>query len=95
MNTFVDQRLLQRLRAEYLEMPGMTLRFEQVQRLCGIQAPMCKALLDALVNVQFLQLNSDGTYVLFTGGADSRPRPRPAKAPRHSITTATTTRRAS
>jgi hypothetical protein len=36
MNTFVDQRVLERLRAEYLEMPGLKLRIEQVQRLCGI-----------------------------------------------------------
>jgi DNA-binding NarL/FixJ family response regulator len=33
MNTFLDQRVLERLRAEYLEMPGLKLRIEQVQRL--------------------------------------------------------------
>jgi hypothetical protein len=30
------QRILQRVRAEYLEMPGMKLRIEQLQRLCGM-----------------------------------------------------------
>jgi len=30
MTTFLDQRELERIRAEYLEMPGMKLRIEQV-----------------------------------------------------------------
>jgi hypothetical protein len=78
MNTFVDQRVLERLRAEYLEMPGLKLRIEQVQRLCGIEQTMCKLILDALVKTSFLCLKSDGTYVRLTEG--SSPRPRPVKA---------------
>jgi hypothetical protein len=42
MNTFIDQRVSERLRAEYLEMPGLKLRIEQVQRLCGIEL-VCRA----------------------------------------------------
>ena len=53
MNTFLDQRVLERLRAEYLEMPGMKLRIEQVQRLCGIEPTMCTLVLDALVKAGF------------------------------------------
>jgi hypothetical protein len=49
VNTFPDQRVLERLRAEYLEMPGLKLRIEQVQRLCGIEQTRCKLILDALV----------------------------------------------
>ena len=30
MTTLLDQRVLERIRAEYLEMPGMKLRIEQV-----------------------------------------------------------------
>jgi hypothetical protein len=78
MNTFLDQRVLERLRAEYLEMPGLKLRIEQVQRLCGIEQTMCKLVLDALVKTSFLCLKSDGTYVRLTEG--SSPRPRPVKA---------------
>ena len=37
MNRSLDQRVLERLRGEYLEMPGMKLTIEQVQRLCGIE----------------------------------------------------------
>jgi len=78
VNTFLDQRVLERLRAEYLEMPGLKLRMEQVQRLCGIEQTMCTFVLDALVKTNFLCLKSDGTYVRLTDG--SSPRPRPAKA---------------
>ena len=62
MNTFFDRRVLDRVRAEYLEMPGMKLRIEQVQRLCGIDETTCKLVLDALVKASILCLKSDGTY---------------------------------
>lgn len=75
VNTFLDQRVLERLRAEYLEMPGMKLTIEQIQRLCGIEPAMCKPLLDALVKVGFLRLNADGTYVRLTEGSASLPPP--------------------
>jgi hypothetical protein len=91
VNTFLDHRVLERLRAEFLEMPGMKLRIEQVQRLCGIEPTMCRLALDALVKASFLCLKSDGTYVRLTEG--SAPRPRPAKAT--STPFLTTTRRAS
>jgi hypothetical protein len=73
VNTFLDQ-LLERLRAEYVEMPGMKLRIEQVQRLCGIEPTMCKLVLDALVKAGFLCLKSDGTYARLTEGGASLPR---------------------
>ena len=75
MNTFLDQRVLERVRAEYLEMPGMKLRIEQVQRLCGIEQTMCKLVLAALVKANFLSLKSDGTYVRLTEGRSPRSRP--------------------
>ena len=73
VNTFLDQRVLERLRAEYLEMPGMKLTIDQVQRLCGIEQTMCKLVLDALVKTRFLCLKSDGTYVRLTEGSWPRP----------------------
>lgn len=56
-------QVLQRVRAEYLEMPGMRLRIDQVQRLCGVDASVCKLVLDSLVAMKFLSVNADGTYV--------------------------------
>jgi hypothetical protein len=88
---FVDRRVLERLRAEYLEMPGMKLRIEQVQRLCGIEPPMCRLVLDALVKERFLCLKPDGTYVRATEGRSSQ---RPAKAALRSTPSATVARRA-
>lgn len=93
VNTFLDQRVLERLRAEYLEMPGLKLTIEQVQRLCGIDPRMCQPLLDALVKARFLRLNSDGTYVRLTEGSASLPPP--AKAALKSRPFVTTSRRAS
>lgn len=37
--------LLERIRAEYLEMPGMSLRLEQVARLCDIEPPSASSFL--------------------------------------------------
>jgi len=59
------EQTLERLRAEYREMPGMRLKLEQVQRLCGIEQPLCIRVLAALVEAKFLQRGSDGTYALF------------------------------
>lgn len=70
------QDVIERVRAEYLEMPGLRLRAEQVQRLCGIERSMCQTALDALVNAKFLAVNPDGHYARSTAGYH----PLPAKA---------------
>jgi hypothetical protein len=59
----MHEEIMRRIRAEYREMPDMRLRLEQVQRLCGIEGPTCKEVLDALVDAQFLRVRSDGSYV--------------------------------
>lgn len=69
------QRMLERLRAEYLEMPGLRLKLDQVQRLCGVERTLCKTVLDALVEARFLCVKSDGAYTRLTDGEVSRPRP--------------------
>lgn len=62
MNRPADQQVLERIRAEYLEMPGLNLKADQVQRLCGVERELCKNVLDALVNANFLRRKSDGAY---------------------------------
>jgi hypothetical protein len=62
------EQVLERIRAEYLEMPGMRLRLEQVQRLCGIERSMCKVALDSLVDAKFLCVKSDGCYARLAEG---------------------------
>jgi len=71
--------LLNRIRAEYLEMPGLCLKLEQAQRLCGVERALCQRVLDTLVDTKFLCVKADGAYARLTDGADV-PRPQPAKA---------------
>ena len=59
------EQIMDRLRAEFREMPDMRLTREQVQRLCGIEPPLCELALQTLVEAKFLRLGSDGAYVLF------------------------------
>lgn len=68
MNEPPNQELLERIRAEYLEMPGMRLKLEQVQRLGGVERTICKMALDALVEAKFLCVKSDGSYARLTEG---------------------------
>ena len=60
--------VLARLRGEYLEMPGLRLKPEQAQRLCGIEPHVCQIVLDELVKAQFLCLKSDGHYARLSDG---------------------------
>jgi CheY-like chemotaxis protein len=62
------ENALDRIRAEYLEMPGMHLKPEQVQRLCGVEADVCRPVLDALVGTGFLCVKADGSYARLTDG---------------------------
>jgi hypothetical protein len=63
-----------RLRAEYMEMPGMRLTRAQVQRLCGIEHTVCQLVLEALVNDAFLSATADGHYTRATSEEHIRPR---------------------
>jgi len=79
MHTLVGQQILERIRAEYLEMPGLRLTAGQVQRLCGVERELCKDVLDALVERRFLCLKLDGTYARLIDGKISRPPPAKAQ----------------
>jgi hypothetical protein len=75
------QAEIDRLRAEYMEMPGLRLTMEQVKRLCGVEHRICQLVLDALVDDGFLCRKANGTYARLTDGLISRPRaanPQPA-----------------
>jgi response regulator of citrate/malate metabolism len=71
-------RTLARVRAEFLEMPGLRLTAAQVGRLCGLERTLCRTVLDALVDARFLRVSADGIYARPSDG--EIPRPRPAKA---------------
>jgi len=64
--------VIERLRAEFVEMPGLRLTREQVQRLCGIEKTMCQVVLESLVDARFLCVHADGTYARLTDGDVTR-----------------------
>jgi hypothetical protein len=59
---------LQRIRAEYQEMPGLSLNKQQMQKMWGLEAFVCDALVDALVAARVLRRTSGGAYVLHGAG---------------------------
>jgi hypothetical protein len=59
---------LQCIRAEYQEMPGLSLNKEQMQKMWGLDAFVCDALVDALVAARVLRRRVGGAYVLHGAG---------------------------
>lgn len=55
--------LTYRIRGEFHEMPGLRLTLPQAVRLWGIDAGVCQALLDRLVQEKTLARTADGSYV--------------------------------
>jgi hypothetical protein len=54
---------LRRIRAEYVELPGMMLTEAQFKRLWGLDASTCRAVLDELVRSGFLKQTPNHGYV--------------------------------
>jgi hypothetical protein len=53
---------LRRIWSEYVEMPGLRLTPQQVQRLCATDAGTSACLLSTLVGLKFLERGPDGQY---------------------------------
>jgi hypothetical protein len=62
MVTTPYQEAFDRVRAEYVEMPGMRLTPQQLQRLCGVDAAVCQLVLSDLVRAAFLRQGPGGCY---------------------------------
>jgi hypothetical protein len=73
-NMSASAPFLERIRAEYVEMPGLLLKGEQIERLCGVEHAACMMAHDALVESGFLSVSADGDYSRVTDGVDARPR---------------------
>jgi hypothetical protein len=58
------QRLIERVRAEYREMPGLSLNLRQATRLLGLDRPICGDVFHTLVTEGFLRQTPRGDYVL-------------------------------
>ena len=59
----IAQAWCARIRAEYLEMPGLSLTSLQAQRFWGLDAEACCRLLDTLIQSGFLRRTTQGAYV--------------------------------
>jgi len=55
---------LDRICAEYREMPGLNLTPAQMQRLWGFEPHVCAALVESLVAAHILRRTTRGTYVV-------------------------------
>jgi hypothetical protein len=60
--------MARRVKAEYLEMPGLCLTREQARCLWGLDIELCDHLLAHLVEVGFLTRTAAATYVRASGG---------------------------
>jgi hypothetical protein len=60
--------IVQRVRGEYLEMPGLSLTERQAERLWHLEPEVCHSLFKALVDSGFLRQTPRGGYVRATVG---------------------------
>jgi len=58
--------LIDRVRGEFLEMPGLQLTMPQAARLWGLDLAACNRVVDALVESSFLRWTTAGTVVRIT-----------------------------
>jgi hypothetical protein len=65
--------LVRRIRAEYLEMPGLLVTARQAQRLFGLDAITCDEVLAGLVQSGFLSRTVDGMFRLTQSGDQVAP----------------------
>ena len=56
-------QLVQRVRSEFNEMPGLRLTPAQAARLLGLDEHSCQRVINALVGAAFLQRAPDGTII--------------------------------
>jgi hypothetical protein len=57
------ETLVNRIKGEYLELPGLKLTAWQAQRLWALEAVQCDAILAALVDGAFLRRTKNGFYI--------------------------------
>ena len=58
----IASSVMQRIRGEYSEMPGLTLTVRQAARLWGLAVPQSQQLLAELVESRFLVADASGAY---------------------------------
>ena len=64
----IHEGVIPRVRAEFLEMPGLCLTIEQAERLWDLEPRTCEALLKSLIDSRFLCRTHRGLFVLCRPG---------------------------
>jgi hypothetical protein len=52
--------VVNRVRSEFIEMPGLRLTLPQAARLWGLDPPSCQTVIDVLVGAEFLRWTAAG-----------------------------------
>ena len=60
--------LLDRVRSEYLEMPGLSITVQQASRLWNTEPEITRELLGRLVGARFLRRRENGSFVRASDG---------------------------
>lgn len=55
--------LVLRVRAEFVEMPGLSVTFPEAMRLWGVSSDVCQEIIDILVGTAFLRWTPTGRVV--------------------------------
>jgi hypothetical protein len=55
--------IVRRIKAEFLEMPGLRLTLAQATRLWGIERALCESVVETLVGCAFLRRTSAGVIL--------------------------------
>ena len=53
-------RVIDRVRAEFNEMPGMTLTVPQASKLFGLDEELCRSVVEQLVSAEYLRKTESG-----------------------------------
>ena len=59
--------IVERVRCEFLEMPGLRLTIPQAARLWGLDRRSCEAVIDALIRAAFLKRTATGAVARVEG----------------------------
>jgi hypothetical protein len=59
--------LVNRVRGEFLEMPGLRLTVPQAARMWGVDSAACRAVIDVLVQAAFLRWTPTGAIARVEG----------------------------
>jgi Fic family protein len=64
-----SEAIVQGVRGQFLEMPGLKLTVAQAQRLWGIDRATCEAVIEELTACRFLARTRDGAVILRAAAA--------------------------